>query len=47
MFMRAVKSRASFEQMIGRGVRVIKPDDLQSVTPDAEANDEQMVRTAV
>ena len=39
MFMRAVKSRAFFEQMKGRGVRVIKPDDLQSVTPDAKAKD--------
>lgn len=39
MFMRAVKSRAFFEQMKGRGVRVIKPDDLQSVTPDARAKD--------
>ena len=39
MFMRAVKSRAFFEQMKGRGVRVIRPDDLQSVTPDAKAKD--------
>jgi type I restriction enzyme R subunit len=39
MFMRAVKSRAFFEQMKGRGVRIIKPDDLQSVTPDAKAKD--------
>ncbi len=39
MFMRAVKSRAFFEQMKGRGVRVIKADDLQSVTPDAKAKD--------
>ncbi len=30
VFMRAVKSRTFFEQMKGRGVRVIKPDDLQS-----------------
>ena len=29
VFMRAVKSRTFFEQMKGRGVRVIKPDDLQ------------------
>ncbi|MGA8010480.1 MAG: DEAD/DEAH box helicase family protein, partial [Thiomonas sp.] len=34
-FMRAVKSRGFFEQMKGRGVRVIKPDDLKAVTPDA------------
>ena len=35
MFMRAVKSRSFFEQMKGRGVRIMKTDDLQSVTPDA------------
>ena len=29
MFMRAVKSRVLFEQMKGRGVRVIDPDDLR------------------
>ncbi len=39
MFMRAVKSRSFFEQMKGRGVRVINPADLQSVTPDAKAKD--------
>ncbi len=39
LFMRAVKSRAFFEQMKGRGVRVITPDDLRSVTPDATAKD--------
>ena len=32
-FMRAVKSRTYFEQMKGRGVRVIDPNDLQGVTP--------------
>jgi type I restriction enzyme R subunit len=37
MFMRAVKSRNLFEQMKGRGVRVIPAADLQSVTPDATA----------
>ncbi|HEY0970899.1 MAG TPA: type I restriction-modification enzyme R subunit C-terminal domain-containing protein [Gemmatimonadales bacterium] len=36
-FMRTVKSRTLFEQMKGRGVRVIKPDDLRAVTPDATA----------
>lgn len=35
MFMRAVKSRVLFEQMKGRGVRVINPDELKAVTPDA------------
>ncbi len=39
MFMRAVKSRNFFEQMKGRGVRIIAPDDLQAVTPDAKAKD--------
>lgn len=37
MFMRTVKSRVLFEQMKGRGVRVISPDELQAVTPDARA----------
>jgi type I restriction enzyme R subunit len=39
VFMRAVKSRNFFEQMKGRGVRVIPPTDLQAVTPDARAKD--------
>jgi type I restriction enzyme, R subunit len=33
VFMRSVKSRSFFEQMKGRGVRVIKTDDLRSVNP--------------
>jgi len=37
MFMRVVKSRVLFEQMKGRGVRVIDQTDLQAVTPDARA----------
>ena len=37
MFMRAVKSRVLFEQMKGRGVRVIDARELQAVTPDAKA----------
>lgn len=36
MFMRSVKSRALFEQMKGRGVRVIQDADFQAVTPDAK-----------
>ena len=47
MFMRAVKSRSFFEQMKGRGVRVIAPDDLQSVTPDAKAKDHFVIVDAV
>jgi len=39
MFMRAVKSRTFFEQMKGRGVRVISSDDLKGVTPDAKSKD--------
>jgi len=34
-FMRDVKSRTYFEQMKGRGVRVINAADFQAVTPDA------------
>ena len=37
MFMRSVKSRVLFEQMKGRGVRVINTDELRAVTPDARA----------
>lgn len=39
MFMRNVKSRSFFEQMKGRGVRVIRKDDFRAVTPDAETKD--------
>lgn len=34
-FMRSVKSRTYFEQMKGRGVRVISDDELRTVTPNA------------
>jgi type I restriction enzyme R subunit len=37
VFMRAVQSRVHFEQMKGRGVRVIDQDELRAVTPDALA----------
>ena len=47
LFMRAVKSRTFFEQMKGRGVRVIKPDDLRSVTPDATVKDRFVIVDAV
>ncbi len=47
LFMRAVKSRGFFEQMKGRGVRVIKPDDLKAVTPDAKAKDHFVIIDAV
>ena len=47
VFMRAVKSRTFFEQMKGRGVRVIKPDDLKAVTPDATSKDHFVIVDAV
>lgn len=47
LFMRAVKSRSFFEQMKGRGVRVIKADDLKSVTPDAVSKDHFVIVDAV
>jgi type I restriction enzyme R subunit len=37
MFLRDVRSPNLFEQMKGRGVRIISADDLQGVTPDAKA----------
>ena len=37
LFMRDVKSRNYFEQMKGRGTRVLMPDDLRKVTPSAPA----------
>ncbi len=37
MFMRAVKSRNFFEQMKGRGVRIINDTDFQTVTTDAKS----------
>lgn len=47
LFMRAVKSRTFFEQMKGRGVRIIKPDDLRAVTPDAKSKDHFVIVDAV
>jgi type I restriction enzyme R subunit len=46
-FMRTIKSRSFFEQMKGRGVRVINPNDLQSVTPDAKDKDHFVIVDAV
>jgi type I restriction enzyme R subunit len=34
LFMRPVKSRLLYEQMLGRGTRVVSSTDLQAVTPD-------------
>ena len=36
LFRRDVKSQSYYEQMTGRGTRVIDPTDLKSVTPDTE-----------
>ena len=36
LFMRDVKSRNYFEQMKGRGTRIISLDDLRKVTPKAK-----------
>ena len=38
-FMRNVKSAGYFEQMKGRGVRVISPDKLKAVTPSAKSKE--------
>ena len=46
-FMRTVKSRTFFEQMKGRGVRVINEADLQAVTPDAKAKTRFVIVDAV
>jgi type I restriction enzyme R subunit len=47
LFMRGVKSRTYFEQMKGRGVRVIDPSDLRAVTPDAAIKDRFVIVDAV
>ena len=46
-FMRNVKSAGFFEQMKGRGVRVISPDKLKVVTPSAKAKDRFIIVDAV
>ena len=47
VFMRGVKSRTYFEQMIGRGVRVIDDTEFQAVTDDAKSKDRFVVVDAV
>jgi type I restriction enzyme R subunit len=47
LFMRNVKSAAYFEQMKGRGVRVVDEDALRSVTPDASAKTHFVIVDAV
>ena len=46
-FMRNVRSAGFFEQMKGRGVRVISPDMLRTVTPSARVKDRFIVVDAV
>ncbi|HET6387158.1 MAG TPA: type I restriction-modification enzyme R subunit C-terminal domain-containing protein [Armatimonadota bacterium] len=46
-FMRDVKSANYFEQMKGRGSRVILPDDFQIVTPDARTKNRFVIIDAV
>ena len=47
VFMRMVRSRNFFEQMKGRGVRVMDSDDLRVVTPDAQAKERFVLVDAV
>lgn len=47
LFMRNIKSLSYFEQMKGRGCRVIDPDALQMVTPDARAKTHFVIVDAV
>jgi type I restriction enzyme R subunit len=46
-FLRDVRSLNYFEQMKGRGVRVLSSDELRGVTPDAEAKDRFVIVDAV
>ena len=47
VFMRVVRSSGYFEQMIGRGVRTISPNDLKEVTGDATAKTHFFIVDAV
>ena len=47
LFMRPVRSRVLFEQMLGRGTRVISATDLQAVTPDARTKTHFVIVDAV
>jgi type I restriction enzyme R subunit len=46
-FLRGVKSRNFFEQMKGRGVRVINDADFQAVTPDSKSKTHFVIVDAV
>jgi type I restriction enzyme R subunit len=47
VFMRDVKSRVYFEQMKGRGTRVISPTDFKAVTPDASTKTHFVIIDAI
>lgn len=47
LFLRDVKSANYFEQMKGRGTRVVKADDLKKVTPSASAKTHYVIVDAV
>ncbi|MCQ2005689.1 DEAD/DEAH box helicase family protein [Rhizobium sp. NRK18] len=47
VFMRDVRSKNYFEQMKGRGTRVLKPDDLKKVSPSAKAKTHYVIVDAV
>ena len=47
IFLRDVKQKIYFDQMKGRGTRIIKPDDLLGVTPDAKSKDHFVIVDAV
>jgi type I restriction enzyme R subunit len=47
LFMRNIESAAYFEQMKGRGVRIMGTDDLKARTPDAPAKERFVIVDAV
>lgn len=47
LFMRDVKSKNYFEQMKGRGTRVVGKDDLRKVTPSANAKTHYVIVDAI
>ena len=47
LFMRDVKSRGYFEQMKGRGTRIINRDDLRKVSPSADAKTHFVIIDAI
>ena len=47
LFMRAVRSRLLYEQMLGRGTRVVSPTELMNVTSDAMLKDHFVIVDAV